>query len=175
MVKVAVGSSNPVKVGAARRIFSQFLPEAELVAVDVPSGVSHQPVGEAETDRGALGRARTALAVAAADYGVGLEGGVEFRGEECWIIGTCAVVHRDGRFGIGRSAEFRLPPDLAEGVRAGNEVGPLVDRLTGIKNSKQKGGVIGFLTNGLVVREDLFASMVAAALVPFFHPDLYRG
>lgn len=175
MVKVAVGSSNPVKVGATQRVFSQFLPEAELVSADVPSGVSDQPVGEAETERGALGRARAAMAAASADYGVGLEGGVEFRGEECWIIGTCAVVHRDGRFGIGRSAEFLLPPALAAGVRAGGEVGPLVDQLTGLKDSKRKGGVIGFLTNGLVVREDLFASTVAAALLPFFHPDLYRG
>ncbi len=173
MPVVAVGSTNPVKVGAARRIFAQFLPDAEVTGIQVHSGVPDQPIGDEETLQGAIGRARAALEATVAEYGVGMEGGVTFRGDECWMNGFCAVVHRDGRVGIGRGTQFLLPPSIGRAVRAGGEVGPLMDQLTGQYDTKKHGGAIGFFTNGAIVREDAFAMMVAAALVRFFHPELY--
>ncbi|HEY3366901.1 MAG TPA: inosine/xanthosine triphosphatase [Symbiobacteriaceae bacterium] len=170
----AVGSTNPVKVGAARRIFAECFPDVEVVAVDVPSGVSAQPVGDEETMQGAVARAKAAKAAAGAEFGIGLEGGVTFQGDECWMNGYCAIAHRDGRIGIGKGLQFRLPPAIGRDVRAGGEVGPLMDQLTGVHDSKKKGGAIGFFTNGLVLREDIFALMVAAALVQFLHPELYE-
>jgi inosine/xanthosine triphosphatase len=176
MDRVTVGSTNPVKIGSARRVFTQLFPDAQVAGLEVPSGISHQPVGEAETMRGALNRAQAALAATDADWGVGLEGGVTFTEDgACWMIQFCAIAHRDGRTGTGQGAHFLLPPAIAEGVRAGGEVGPLVDGLTGIHDSKKKGGAIGFLTNGLVLREDMYAHMVAAALVRFLHPELYNA
>lgn len=174
MYRVAVGSNNPVKVNAARRIFTQLYPGCEVIGVEVPSGVADQPVGEAETIAGATNRARAALEASGADYGVGLEGGVAFEGDACWMIGCCAVVDRDGRVGTGKGHSFLLPPAVAEGVRAGHEVGPLIDRLAGERDTKKKGGAIGFLTNGAVMREDLFAAVVGGAMVQFLHPELYK-
>ncbi|MFZ5814652.1 MAG: inosine/xanthosine triphosphatase [Bacillota bacterium] len=174
MCRVAVGSTNPVKVNAVRRIFARLMPDVEVVGVEVSSGVAPQPVGEAETVAGAANRARAAREAFAADFGVGLEGGVAFEGDQCWMIGSCAVIHRDGRVGIGKGHSFLLPPAVAEGVRAGHEVGPLIDRLAGESETKKKGGAIGFLTNGAVLREDLFASLVGAAMVTFLHPELYK-
>lgn len=174
MHRVAVGSTNPVKVNAARRIFGQLFPELEVVGVAVESGVRAQPIGEPETVAGASNRARAALEALDADFGVGLEGGVDFVGQDCWMIGCCAIIHRDGQTGIGKGHSFLLPPVVAEGVRAGHEVGPLIDRLAGESDTKKKGGAIGFLTNGALQREDLFAAVVGAALVPFLHPELYK-
>lgn len=175
MERVAVGSTNPVKVGSARRIFAELFAEVDVIGISVPSEVSNQPVGEAETALGALNRAKAALAATGADWGIGLEGGVMFdEHEACWMVNVCAVVHRDGRTSVGKGAQFELPPVIARGVRAGGEVGHLVDDLMGLHNSKQQGGAIGVLTNGLVVREDLFAHTVAAALVRFLHPELYH-
>ncbi|MFZ5825763.1 MAG: inosine/xanthosine triphosphatase [Bacillota bacterium] len=174
MLRIAVGSANPVKVNAARRIFDQLYPACEVLGIDVASGVPAQPVGEEETVAGAANRARAALAALGADFGVGLEGGVVFEGDECWMINCCTVVHRDGQMGIGKGQSFLLPPVVAEGVRAGHEVGPLVDRLSGESETRKKGGAIGFLTNGTVLREDLFAATVGAALVQFLHPELYK-
>lgn len=174
MLRVAVGSTNPVKVNAARRIFDQLFPSCEVVGVDIESGVPAQPVGEAETVAGAANRARAALAALGVDFGIGLEGGVVFEGDDCWMINCCAAVHRDGRIGIGKGHSFLLPPVVAEGVRAGHEVGPLIDGLSGESDTRKKGGAIGFLTNGTVLREDIFAATVGAALVQFLHPELYR-
>jgi len=174
MDRVAVGSTNPVKVGSARRIFAQVFPGAEVTGVSVPSGVSHQPVGEPETMQGAINRAQAALAATGADWGVGLEGGVAYAGDgTCWMVMFCAVAHRDGRTSVGKGAQFLLPPVIAEGVRAGGEVGPLVDGLSGEQDSKKKGGAIGFLTDGLLVREEMYTQMCAAAMVRFLHPELY--
>lgn len=174
MFRVAVGSVNPVKVNAARRIFSQLFPGSEVIGIEVGSGVPAQPVGEAETIAGAANRARAALQALGAEYGVGLEGGVAFEGDDCWMIGCCAVVHQDGRISTGKGHSFLLPPVVADGVRAGHEVGPLIDRLARESDTKKKGGAIGFLTNGAVQREDLFAAVVGAAMVQFLHPELYR-
>src|SRR5579875_3394940 len=54
-VLVAVGSSNGVKIRAAREAFEKFF-ECEVKGVDVKSGVSQQPFGE-ETFEGAKNRA----------------------------------------------------------------------------------------------------------------------
>jgi inosine/xanthosine triphosphatase len=174
--RVAVGSTNPVKVGSTRRVFTQLYLGCSVVGIDVPSGVSNQPQGDEETVQGAINRAQAALAATGADWGVGLEGGVLFAADgSCWMNQFCAIVHRDGRTGIGNGGRFLLPPAIADGVRAGGEIGPLFDALTGETDIKKKGGAIGFLTRGLVGREDLYAHMVAAALVRFLHAELYQS
>ena len=78
-MRIVVGSKNPVKLAAVRQAFFRAFPDRPLVCVghDVPSGVSDQPWGHAETRTGALQRARGALlAETGADYAVGIEGGV---------------------------------------------------------------------------------------------------
>lgn len=175
MERVAVGSTNPVKVGAARNVFARLFDSPEITGVEVPSGVAAQPVGEGETMQGAVNRARAALAATGADWGVGLEGGVAFRDGQCWMIQCGAVAHRDGRVHVGQGVQFLIPPVIARGIAAGGEVGPLMDQLTGTQDIKKKGGAIGFLTRGLVVREEMYTHIVAAALVPFLHPELYEA
>lgn len=175
MTLVAVGSTNPVKVNAARRAFTHFFPDCIVTGINVPSGVSDQPIGDEETARGAVARARAALAAAGSDWGVGLEGGVTFEGDLCWMNGFCAVAHKDGRVHTGQGGRFLLPPAIGRAVREGAEVGPLVDRMSGQTGSKQQGGAIGFLTHGLIRREDLFVPMVAAALFPYLHPEWYSA
>lgn len=174
MFRVAVGSTNPVKVNAVRHIFAQLFPGCEVVGVEVESGVPAQPVGETETNVGASNRARAALTALDAAYGVGLEGGVTFDGDSCWMINRCAIASRDGQVSLGKGPSFLLPPAVAEGVRAGLEVSPIIDRLAGQSDTGKKGGAIGFLTNGAVRREELFANLVGTALVPFLHPELYN-
>ena len=41
------------------------------------------------------------------------------------------------------------------------------------KNTKQKGGAIGFLTNGVMDRKDLYVQGLIVALVPFIKKELY--
>jgi non-canonical (house-cleaning) NTP pyrophosphatase len=67
-----------------------------------------------------------------------------------------------------------LPPALATGLRAGTELGTLIDDLFNVTDSKSASGAIGLLTGGAVSRTDAFADLVAMSLAPWIHPDHYR-
>ena len=83
---VAVGSTNKVKVNACRISFERaFSGDAiDVQGFSTSSGVPAQPVGDAETRRGAVNRALAAAAAweaahgRAPDFSVGLEGGVYY-------------------------------------------------------------------------------------------------
>lgn len=68
-----------------------------------------------------------------------------------------------------------LPPRLAEAVCRGEELGPAMDRLSGLHESRRGPGSVGILTNGLVVREEAFRVATVYALARFLHPDWYQN
>lgn len=170
---VVVGSANPVKVAAVRAVLERAGCSARVEGLAVASGVADQPVGDAETIRGATQRARAALDANGADLAVGLEGGVV---EEGGFMRTCAwaaVVSRDGRVGVGGSLAMILPDRVAVLVREGVELGHAMDRVTGVHNTKHNAGAVGILTGGLVDRQRAYEWLVTYALAPFLSPDHY--
>lgn len=169
--RVAVGSTNPVKIGAARAIVARLSIESEVSGLAVPSGVPDQPWGDDETIRGALARARAAREAADADVGIGIEGGVVESAEG--TVRTCAwaaAVTRDGRESVGGSLAMTLPPNVAALVRGGMELGHAMDAITGSHNVKQGPGAVGILTHGLVTRQQAYEAIVAYALAPLLAP-----
>jgi inosine/xanthosine triphosphatase len=170
---VAIGSTNPVKVGAVRRVILEVWPEAHLHAVAVASGVSAMPMSDEEGERGALVRATRAREQLDAHLGVGLEGAVHELPLGMYVTNWVAVVARDGRSSVAAGARLPVPECVARQVRAGVELGNVIDHLSGQTGSKQHQGTAGFLTRGLVPREEAFRIAVAFAMVPFLRPELY--
>ena len=179
---VAVGSTNPVKVEPVRSVLVRAFPQARIAPIEVASGVPEQPIGLEQMRLGAQNRAAQALQEALSQHqqshaetiwGVGLEGGVDFVGEVAWLTGAVAVVSGRGRISLAWSPRVALPPRVAEAVRAGHELGPVMDELTGVADSKKKLGALGYLTNGLAPRGLSWEMAFACALAPFLHPDLY--
>ena len=167
VARVAVGSTNPVKLAAARAVLSAVAPMARVESVGVASGVRDQPWGDDETIRGALARARGACATDGAELGIGIEGGVVAM--EDGSVRTCAwaaVVTRDGREGVGGSLAMQLPERVAELVRGGMELGHAMDRVSGQHDVKRGAGAVGILTAGLVTRQGAYEVLVAYALAP---------
>lgn len=165
--RVAVGSHNPVKVGAARAVIVRLHPSAEVTGVAVASGVPDQPWGDEETIAGARTRARAACAAGDAALGIGIEGGVVSHADG--RVRTCAwvaAVTRDGREGIGGSLSMILPRDVGELVRGGMELGHAMDAVSGTHNVKQGVGAVGLLTHGLVTRQQAYEVLIAYALAP---------
>jgi inosine/xanthosine triphosphatase len=166
--RVAVGSTNPVKLGAARNVVHRLAPGAEVTAIAVASGVPDQPWGDDETIRGALTRARAAREALGAQLGIGIEGGVVAQPDGS--VRTCAwaaAVSADGREAIGGSLSLELPAAVAALVRDGVELGRAMDTITGQRDVKRGAGAVGILTAGLVTREQAYETLVAYALVPF--------
>jgi inosine/xanthosine triphosphatase len=171
-MRLVIGSTNPAKTSAARAICERAFPGCEVLEREVPSGVRAQPIGEEETERGARTRALGALReVEGAALGMGLEGGVDAQGH---LINCVVVVDREGRENSAWGVRFALPPAVAQRVLAGEELGPVMDALTGLQQSKRTLGAVGILSNGLFTRAEMWQGPLACALIPFLHPELYR-
>ena len=171
---IAVGSANPVKIGAVRAVLGSLAPHARIDGIAVPSTVDDQPVGDDETIRGALARASAARDALGADLGIGIEGGVVE--ESDGSMRTCAwaaVVARDGRSGVGGSLAMPLPSRVARMVRDGLELGHAMDRLVGENDTKHGKGAVGILTRGLVDRQRAYEILVSYALAPLLTPGLF--
>ena len=154
MKKVIVASNNPVKINATLLGFKKMFPKEkfEVMGVSVPSGVSDQPMNDAETFTGALNRVKNAsVQVPDADFWVGVEGGLELRDSDMEIFAWVVVKSTKKQFGKSRTGTFFLPPKVAELIKQGKELGEADDIVFGKTNSKQKNGSVGILTHDLPV------------------------
>lgn len=173
---IAVGSTNPVKIGAAREVLAPLAPLASIDGLAVETTVPDQPFGDDETIRGAVARAIAACDAGRAELGVGIEGGVvDLPDGGMRTCAWAAVVDRAGRVGIGGSLAMPLPESVAAMIRQGVELGHAMDRLAGEHDSKRGKGAVGILTAGLVDRRRAYEQLVSFALAPFLTPALYDG
>lgn len=176
MITVVAASQNPVKQLAVREAFSQAFPlqDIKVVGVNAASGVADQPMTDGATLQGAINRAHNARTLHPdAQFWVGLEGGVD----ECPVSGMQSFgwmhILSPEREQSCRSASFPLPTAAVKALKAGEELGPVMDQLFHEHNSRQKGGAVGLLTNELVSRKDLYVQPLIFALVPFLHPGRF--
>ncbi|MBE3589639.1 MAG: DUF84 family protein [Firmicutes bacterium] len=173
-VRVAVGSRRRAKVEAVAGAVARLWPGAEIVAVDVPSGVREQPVGLAETRRGAAARARAARRAAGAAFGFGLESGVVWRGRSAWAVNVVCACDSAGRTAWAEGPRFPLPPAVSGALRAGLTLAEAARSWSGAAFSPEL-GVVHLLTEGAVERADLWRAAVALAAAPLRHPEWYAA
>ncbi len=174
-VHVRVGSVNPVKAAAVEDAFAAYFARVTVEGVPVPSGVADQPVGD-ETMVGARNRARTLAArgdAAGVGYHVGIEGGIVQLADRWFALGCMCVLDHRSREGYGTSPLFELPAGVVERLRAGEELGAVIDEMTGDTDTKRKGGAIGHFTRGVMDRKALYRAGLVVALVPFVNEELY--
>lgn len=161
MILIGVGSLNPAKIAAVRQLIDDCRLNAELIGLDVPSGVSAMPLSDNETREGAVHRAKTVLAEnRETAVGIGLEGGVAMIGEEMFLCNWGALADRNGRVITAGGARIKLPRALEQGVRAGDELGTVAEQYAHEKDISKHGGTIGLLTGGLVTRTSMFVHIL---------------
>lgn len=174
-MKVSIGSTNPVKIKATRLAFRAVWPEKkwDFVGVKVNSGVSKQPMSDSECIKGASVRARQALKATTADYGVGLEGGLQKIGKLWFDCGWIVVIDKKGRIGIGSSVRIQAPAKIMKLIKEGKELGVVSDIIFKKKYSKQKEGYFGIMTKGAITRTDGYKWGVVMALSRFIQPKVF--
>ncbi|MEA1927625.1 MAG: inosine/xanthosine triphosphatase [Candidatus Auribacterota bacterium] len=172
-MNIAVGSHNPVKISTVQNVLGRVYPYAEILPVEVASGVSDMPLSDEEAIRGARTRAYQARHLLQADLGVGLEGGTTTIDGEHLTSGWAAVF--DGKnYGIGGGGHLLLPPEVDRKIlQEKKELGTAIDELVGGENLKQKMGAIGILTGGLSTRQKAYEHILIYALAPLLSPELY--
>ncbi len=186
-----VGSTNPVKVASVKQALLGTYPMAEVKGIEVKSGVSAQPMSDAETKLGATNRAQAALQAGVAELmardpatdsfggrfvaiGVGLEGGV-FESQptsksstsersEMWSTVWVVVADQENRIFATNGARFLVPEVVAARIRQGEEMGVAAAQLSGIDNVKQKGGLIGILTHDFTDRTTEYTAIAKLSL-----------
>jgi inosine/xanthosine triphosphatase len=175
MVKIIVGSKNPVKISAAQTAICDalFFKEVECVGINAPSSVPEQPMSSEETQLGAINRIKYCQQHVQADYYVAIEGGVDQFEFGPATFAFVAIANQK-YMSIGRSCNLPLPPVIYQALENGEELGHVMDRLFNTNNIKQKGGAIGLLTNGLATRESVYRQATLLAMAPFIHSDLYN-
>ncbi|EKE74983.1 inosine/xanthosine triphosphatase [Gallaecimonas xiamenensis] len=174
VIHVVVGSTNPVKVAAAQSALAPFFPDAQVKArgIKAPSGVPDQPMTAADTRLGAINRVAYCRAQEQADFYVAMEGGVDLL-EDGPATFAYVVIDNGQQQSVGRSASLPLPKVLFDGLMAGEELGPLIDKLFGTDNIKQKGGAIGLFTRHQATRESTYTQALTLAMAPFLNPSLF--
>ncbi|MDQ1372583.1 MAG: hypothetical protein QG582_1501 [Candidatus Thermoplasmatota archaeon] len=174
-LKVAVGSTNRVKVDAVRNVFTQAFGLVEVVSVEPEHGFERQPMAGRVLE-GAILRARGAAEKTKADFGVGIEAGLvkdEFTGR-LTDVQYCAIVDASGRMTVGHGPGFEYPPMVTKAVTEGRSVGETMSAITGIEDIGRKDGSIGFLSDGLIDRTSLSEIAVLMALIPRIRKELYE-
>lgn len=199
-IRVAVGSKNPCKIEAVKKAFEDVFgrrsrPVQILISSHtVPSGVSDQPFGDAETREGATNRAKAAYDAEKnennqhLDFAVGLEGGLEKLSDELWCMAWMAIyggsksisrAFKTGdmnkqSWGYAKTGCFLLPPALYELVLKHNmELGDADDKVFSRVNSKHGEGTVGKLTDGEINRAEYYVHALKLALIPWIRPELY--
>jgi inosine/xanthosine triphosphatase len=176
MIKIVVGSKNPVKISAAQTAICDVLSlkEVECVGINAPSSVAEQPMTTEETKRGAVNRIQYCQQHIRADFYIAIEGGVDQFEYGPATFAFVAIANQK-HMSIGRSCNLPLPSVIYQALKSGEELGDVMDRLFNTDNVKQKQGAIGLLTNGLATRESIYRQAIILAMAPFIHPDLYTG
>lgn len=174
-VKVAVGTTNRVKVDAVTRVFTQVFGLVEVEQVDPGHSVGNQPMEE-DTIKGSIERAKNALARAGADFGVGIEAGLFYNKvlKKHLDVQYCAIVDSAGRLTVGHGPGFEYPPEVIRAVLKGDTVGETMSRMTEIEEIGHKMGSIGYLSDGMIDRTSLTEIAVLMAMIPRVRRELYE-
>jgi inosine/xanthosine triphosphatase len=178
-MQVLVGSHNPTKVEAVQEAFARYFDQVALLARTVESHVSRQPVND-ETFAGARHRALELSRLnqtenLGASFCVGIEAGIIQLYSVWYAFSAVCIVDDRGRLGWGITPMWELPPRITSELLGGAELGDVMDRLAGERNTKQKGGAVAYFSRGITNRKTIYTQAVTLALIPFVNAQHYFG
>ena len=160
-MNIAIGTTNKAKIGAVEVLSKQYFKNAEFTYYKAASDVSEQPMTTEETRQGAINRARNTMASTGAPLSFGLEGGVTEIEGDMYICNWGALVLADGTVFTAAGAQIVLPEEIAQEIRAGKELGPVMEAYTQRRDIRQHTGAVGIFTQGIVNRQAMFEHIVA--------------
>lgn len=169
-----IGSNNPAKTKAVEEVF-RGLSDVSFINVDVPTGVSEQPFSDEETMKGAITRAENAMQSSeGAEIGIGLEGGVHETAFGLFLCNWGALVEKGQPPIIAGGARILLPDEIAERLRNGEELGPVMDEFARKNDVRKNEGAVGIFTNGLITRKEMFTHVAKLLLGQYEYRKSFR-
>lgn len=151
-MKIVIGSRNPAKIKAVSAVF----PNMNIIPMDVDSNVSEQPFSDEETRIGAMNRAKNCHRRYPTALCIGLEGGIMHINQDIFVCNWGALYTPDKKMITAGGARFSLPKEMIIPLKAGRELGEIMDEYTEKENIRQREGAVGIFTNGHVDRQSMF-------------------
>ena len=176
---ISVWSTNPVKVGAVEQVVSYYTSNISCVWHKAPSGVWDMPLTVVETEIWAYNRAKRCLEHTDCDVAVWLEWWVSREStvvgrEVCYLFGIVCIVDSTGHIEFGHGAKYRLPDSIANELKNGAELWPIMDRIKNESDTKKWEWAIWFFSQGYIDRQAGFESTVVRAFIPWLRQDMYQ-
>lgn len=168
--KIKIASPNPVKIQALKEIIQDYshLRDAEVVAVDVSSGVGDQPKSLEETIKGAMNRAKNAYSDC--DYSFGIESGLmAVPHTKTGYMDVCVCAIFDGReHHLGLSSAWEMPKKVAEYIlHDGLDMNEAAYK-AGLTKNQEIGsaeGLVSIVTRGRLTRKEYTQECIRTALI----------
>ena len=171
-MKIAIGTTNPIKVAGITEAFTLFFNNPDIVVTnyDVDSGVADQPIGNKEIKLGAFNRAKKVLLEnESANYGIGCEGGISQIEEIYFNYTWVCIVDRTGSEYYGVSNHIPVSNELMELINSGMNLAQACKQVYKIENLGQKEGYFGLMTNGNLTREEITKHATLSAISQIAH------
>ena len=187
---IALGSDRAAKIMAVRASVARIATihpdwaNANVVARRVETSAPAMPLTDWQLMEGARERAlatRDSLRARRleADIFVGLEGGfhsISIGGEwHTFLRGWAYATDGGERSAFGAAPSISVPPQIVKSVVEGRqELGTVIDAVTGQRDVRSKQGAWGVLSEDLVTRSLSFELALIAAFAPFYNPKYYQ-
>ena len=178
-MKINVGSKNPVKINAVidtLKLYPQLFKNPTIEGVDINTDEFGHPKSIKEVIEGALERAKSSFYNC--EYSFGLEGGLIKvpETESGYMEINACVVYNGSKTFIGLSPAFEWPIKVTKLILANKADASLAFKSLGLTDSSkmgaQKGGIVGYMTNNRMTREDQIKYSIIMALIYLEKPAL---
>lgn len=169
-MRINSGSKNKIKIDALKEILFDYpyFKNAEIEAVEAPSGVDNQPKSLEETISGAMNRAKKAFANC--DYSFGLESGLmAVPHTKTGFMDVCVCAIFDGKeFHFGLSSAWEVPASVVRYIlEDGLDMNEAAVK-AGLTDNPKVGsaeGLIGIMTEGRLPRKEYTKEAIRMALI----------
>lgn len=179
-MKIHVGSKNRTKVQAveeAIKLYPNLFSRPEVLGIEVNVPLFGHPKNLKETVEGAITRAKEVFTDC--DYSFGIEGGLmEIPHSQTGYmeVGVCAIFDGKNVY-LGLGPVFEWPKEVTQLILNGKTDASQAFKQLGLTHHEKlgavEGGIIGFLTDGKLTREDFTKYSVIMALIYLDKSGIY--
>lgn len=176
-MKILIATKNPGKVEGAKRAFSKYYNDFEVIGLPVDSDVSDEPVND-EICLGARNRVKNLKEYAKennieADFYISIESGITDKLGDWMIINVAVIEDKNGIESIGTSSGFPVPSKYVDEI-INTDLGKLMDKIFNQSEIRKGKGGIAFLTHDIVSRYDLTEQAFIMCLTKYINNDIWQ-
>lgn len=164
-IRIGISTRNGLKVNALGKYVKKIMKNFRVEINRNYSLDTDQPFG---TDTNRLATRRAMEALQDRDYGIGIESGVWREPVSGKFVEqhACVLIDRYSRVTVGNSSGFELPEGIISLMKEGENESEAFGSLYGTFGIGKEGGVVGEISGGKVLREDLVFECVRNAFIP---------